>query len=45
MFPEIFSSAALRKSIDNFVDYLVTNYADTLEAKSAATASRPSSTA
>ena len=35
MFPEIFSSAALRKSIDNFVDYLVTNYADTLEAMSA----------
>lgn len=34
MFPEIFSAGELRKLIDAFVDYLVTNYAEFLEASS-----------
>lgn len=34
MFPEILSSAELRKTIDDFVDYLVTNHAEFLEAAS-----------
>ena len=34
MFPEIISARAVRKSIDGFVDHLVTNYADALNAMS-----------
>jgi glycine betaine/proline transport system permease protein len=34
MFPEIISARDVRKSIDGFVDHLVTNYADALNAMS-----------
>ncbi len=34
MFPEIISAREVRKSIDGFVDHLVTNYADALNAMS-----------